>query len=127
MSEQKNSLGMDEKTAGWFAYLLSALSGIILLVSERDNRTVRTHAWQSLIMGCFFIAAYIVVAILRAIFMPVNPWDWAMYVTMFTFWDALNLILGIAWVVLTVICIVKAAQGDLFKLPVIYNKAKDLK
>ena len=46
MSEQKNSLGMNEKTAGWFAYVLSIISAVILLATEKDNKTVRTHAWQ---------------------------------------------------------------------------------
>ena len=52
MSDQKNSLGMDEKTASWFAYILSIISAIILLATEKDNKTVRLHAWQSLFLGC---------------------------------------------------------------------------
>ncbi len=117
MSDQKNSLGMDEKTASWFAYVLSIISGVILLATEKDNKTVRTHAWQSVLMGCFFIAVYIVLAILSAI---IGWGAWLLFA-----W--LNNIAWIAWLVLTIICIVKATQGDIFKLPVLYDKAVNLK
>ena len=116
MSEQKNSLGMDEKTASWFAYILSIISAIILLATEKENKTVRTHAWQSLFLGCVYIAALIVFAIIGAI-----AWRaWVLFVV-------INNILWIGWLILTVICIIKATQGDIFKLPVIYDKAKDMK
>jgi uncharacterized membrane protein len=124
MSDQKNSMGMDEKTASWFAYILSIVSGIILLVTEKDNKNVRTHAWQSIVMGGFFIAVYIVLAILSAIFFnPWNPGSWGAI----GFFAVLNWIISLGWLALTVICIIKALQGDIFKVPVIYNKVKDLK
>lgn len=127
MSDQKNSLGMDQKTASWFAYILSIISGVILLATEKDDKNVRTHAWQSLVMGCFFVAVYIVLGILSAIFF--NPIDFAYaYLTgAFSIWGFLYLIVGLGWIVLTVICILKALQGDIFKVPVIYDKVKNLK
>ena len=126
MSDQKNSLGMDSKTAGWFAYLFSVVSGIILLVVEKNNRTVRTHAWQSIIMGGFFVAVYIVLGILSAIFSPglMNIMAWYGY---YSTWSIIYLIVGLLWIVLTVICIIKALQGDIFKVPVIYNKVSKMK
>jgi uncharacterized membrane protein len=126
MSEQKNSLGMDQKTASWFAYILSIISGIIVLGTEKDDKTVRTHAWQSVVMGCFFIAVYIVLGILAAIFF--NPWDYVAYALgAFSIWGFLYLIVGLGWIALTVICILKALQGGIFKVPVIYDRVKDFK
>ncbi len=120
MSDQKNSLGMDQKTASWFAYILSVISAIILLATEnKENRTVRTHAWQSLVMGCFFIAIYIVIGILIGII----SWH-AVWLVVLLGW--INAIAGIVWLVLTIICILKALQGDIFKVPVIYDKVKNL-
>lgn len=118
MSDQKNSLGMDQKTASWFAYFPPVIGAIILLVVEsKENRTVRTHAWQGLIMGCFFVAVYIVIGILAAILW----WGflWWLFILLYN-------LTWIAWVALTIICIVKAIQGDMFKVPVIYDKVKDL-
>lgn len=116
MSEQKNSLGMDEKMASWFAYLLSIVSAIMLLVTEKENKTVRIHAWQSLILGCVFIAVQIILSIIMAIV------GWGLGFWLFLSW--VSTLVWIAWLVLTVICIVKAAQGDLFKLPIIYEHAE---
>lgn len=121
MSDQKNSLGMDEKTASWFAYILSIVSGIILLATEKDNKNVRTHAWQSVVMGGFFIAVYIVLAILSGILFWSGGWG------IIVFFGVLYWILSLGWLVLTIICIVKALQGDIFKVPVIYDKVKNLK
>jgi uncharacterized membrane protein len=115
MSDQKNSLGMDEKTASWFAYIISIISAIILLATEKDNKTVRTHAWQSLFLGIVFIVASIILGILAFI-----PYVWILFAV-------LNYLLWIGFVILTVICIIKATQGDIFKLPVIYDKVKDMK
>ena len=114
MSEQKNSMGMDEKTASWFAYVLSIISAAILLATEKENKTVRTHAWQSLILGCVFVAAFIIFAILAII-----PFIGILFIVLY--W-----ILWIGYVVLTILCIVKATQGDIFKIPVIYDKAVNL-
>ncbi len=126
MSDQKNSLGMDQKTASWFAYILSIISGVILLATEKDDKTVRTHAWQSVVLGCFFVAVYIVLGILAAIFF--NPWNVVAYAMgAFSIWGFLYLIAGLGWIVITVICILKALQGDIFKIPVIYDKIKNLK
>lgn len=117
MSDQKNSMGMDEKTASWFAYILSIISAIILLVTEKDNKTVRTHAWQSLFLGCLLAAIIIVFGIFAAI---IGWGAWLVFA-----W--LDNIAWIAWLVVTIICIVKAVQGDVFKIPVIYNKAVNMK
>lgn len=114
MSDQKNSLGMDEKTASWFAYIISIISAIILLATEKDNKTVRTHAWQSLFLGIVFIVASIILAILTFV-----PFLWILFAI-------LNYLLWIGFVVLTVICIVKATQGDMFKIPVIYDRVKNM-
>lgn len=126
MSDQKNSLGMDKKTASWFAYILSIVSAIIILATEKDDKDIRTHAWQSLVMGGFFVAVYIVLGILSAIFF--NPWDVVAYAMgAFSIFGFLYLIAGLGWLVITVICILKALQGDIFKIPVIYDKVKNLK
>ena len=120
MSDQSNSLGMDEKTASWFAYVISIISAIILLVTEKNNRTVRLHAWQSLFLGCTIAAIAIILAILSAIFFWIS---WGILILF-------NVIGWLAWVgfiVLTVICIIKATQNDIFKLPVIYGWAEKMK
>ena len=108
-------MGFDQKTASWFAYVLSIISAIILLVTEKDNRTVRLHAWQSLFLGCLWIAVWIVFGILMLI-----PFLGIVF-------GIILWLLGVGFLVITVICIVKAVQGDMFKIPVIYNWAEKMK
>ncbi|MGI5919666.1 MAG: DUF4870 domain-containing protein [Christensenellales bacterium] len=120
MSDQKNSLGMDEKTASWFAYILSIISAIILLATEKDNKTVRLHAWQSLFLGCAAIVIGIVLVILSGAFVLVA---WGLVIL----FSIISWLIWIAFIVITVICIIKAVQGDIFKIPVIYGWAEKMK
>ena len=120
MSEQKNSF-MDAKTASWFAYVLSILSAIIILVTEKDDKTVRIHAWQSLILGCCLAAVLIVFSIITGIL--IASFSFGVSVV----FSILSWLAWIGWAVLTVICILKAVQGDIFKIPVIYDKVKNFK
>lgn len=116
---------MDKKTASWFAYILSIISAIIVLVMEKQDKEVRTHAWQSLFLGCAYAAVAIVLGIINGIIVAASPWTalaggfWLM--------TLLSTLLWVAYLVLAIICIVKAVQGGIFKLPVIYNMAVKMK
>ena len=44
---KKSVFGLDENIASMLCYLLGFISGIIILVMERENKTVRFHALQS--------------------------------------------------------------------------------
>ena len=46
-SGPRSSTGLDTVTAATLAYLLGAISGVVLLVIERRDRVVRFHAMQS--------------------------------------------------------------------------------
>ena len=46
----KTSIGLDENLAGALAYVLGWITGVALLLIERDNRFVRFHAMQSSIV-----------------------------------------------------------------------------
>lgn len=112
---------MDKKTASWFAYLLSILSAIIVLVTVKDDKEVRTHAWQSLFLGCFCWAIVIVLGIISAIALAGFAWGLA------TFLSVISWLVSVGWIALTIICILKATQNDIFKIPVVYNQAIKMK
>lgn len=129
MTEGKNSLGMDQKTASWFAYVLSWLSAIILLVTEKDNKVVRQHAWQSLFLGCVMTGVFIVLGIILAIAAPISIWNLALYgiSPIYAIFSVIDWLLGLGWLALSIICILKATQNDMFKIPVIYGWAEKMK
>ncbi|WGI18116.1 DUF4870 domain-containing protein [Methanonatronarchaeum sp. AMET-Sl] len=50
------SIGLDENVAGALAYLFGFITGIILLVMEKDSKFVRFHAAQStVVFGAIFV------------------------------------------------------------------------
>ena len=96
----KASIGMDANLAALLSYLLGFLTGIIFYSLEKENKFVRFHALQSIIVFTFLFILNIVLK-----FLPVIGW-------------ALASLLGIMGVILWVILMIKAYQGEYLKLPV---------
>jgi len=96
----KTSLGMEANVAALLSYLLGFITGIIFYVLEKENKFVRFHAMQSiLVFGSLFVLA-IVIGI-----MPFMG-------------RALVNIIWILDIILWVILMVKAYKGEYFKLPI---------
>lgn len=97
----KTSIGLDANVAGLLAYALGLVSGIVLFVIEKENKFVRFHALQSiLVSGALFVASVILVWI------PVLGW-------------LLLMLLQLAALAAWIICMVKAFQKEAFRLPVV--------
>ncbi len=96
----KTSTGLQPNVAGLLCYVARWVSGIIFLVLEPDNKFVRFHAIQSIVVFGFISIVFAIVG-------------WIPFVNLI-----LNPILGIIAFILWVILMVKAYQGQLFKLPV---------
>ena len=116
---------MDKKTASWFAYLLSIVSAIIVLVMEKNDKEVRTHAWQSLFFGCFYAVIVIIIAIINGILIAASPWT--VLSGGFWFMTLISTLLWVGYIAVLIICIIKATQNDIFKIPVIYDQAIKMK
>ncbi len=100
---RKTSLGMDENVEGLLAYLLGALTGIILLLLEKDSDFVRFHAMQSTIL---FIGLWILQFFLGAIFGP------------------LGTLVGLLGLIAWIVGMVKAYQGESYKFPYVGDLAE---
>jgi uncharacterized membrane protein len=81
------------------SYLLGFITGIIFLIVEKENKFVRFHAMQSTIL---FGGVFIVNIALG--FVPILGW-------------ILGLLLSFATFVLWIVCMWKAFQGEMFKVP----------
>jgi len=56
----KTSTGLQENVAGLLCYLLWWITGVIFLLIEKDNKVVRFHAWQSIIVcGILFVLSLV--------------------------------------------------------------------
>jgi uncharacterized membrane protein len=106
MSEEKTSLGLTPNLTAALAYVLGFISGIIVFVLEKENRYVRFHSMQSMILSVAIFVLNIVVG-----FIPiVGP--------------LLAMIVCIIGIVCWLIALIKAAQGQFYKLPVIGEYAE---
>jgi uncharacterized membrane protein len=83
---------------------LCLVGGIVFLVIEKENREVKFHAWQSIILFGAYIVLYIVLTILAFIIPPIA---------------ILGLFLGLGYLVVTIILMIRSYQGQLMKLPII--------
>ena len=95
-------LDLDENIEGAFCYAFGFISGVIFLLLEKENKFVRFHAMQSVVV---FLSILIITAI------PFIGWMMSIFI----------LPLGIAlWLIL----IYKAYQGEKFKLPIVGDFAE---
>ena len=95
----QTATGLAPNVSALLCYLLGFISAIVFLVIEKENRDVRFHAYQSL---ATFLSLFVASVVAGAI--PLIGWLLAALLT------PLSLVL---WVIL----MFKAAQGERFKLP----------
>lgn len=91
---------------GAATYLLAFVTGIIFLIVEKESKFIRFHAMQSTILfGGIFIANIVLG------FIPILGW-------------LLGLLLSLASFILWIICMWKAFQGEMYKVPFVGNLAE---
>lgn len=95
----KTSTGLQENLASLLCYLLGWVTGIIFLLLEPKSKTVRFHAFQSIIVFGALNIFWIVF--------------WYIWFLWFVYW-IIEVLAFILWIVL----MVRAYQGQKWKLPV---------
>ncbi len=110
--------GMADNVAGMLAYI-TIIPAIVFLVLEPYNKSrfVRFHAWQNIFLHVAWIACWIALTILSMVlaFIPFLG-----HLVMFLLWMALIFGIFVVWIVL----LIKANQGQTYKLPVIGDLAE---
>lgn len=109
-SGESSTTGLAPNIASALAYVAGPFSGVLVLMAERSSRTVRFHAWQSIVglgglgvlVAILILSAFASIVISSALFKTLLYAGW---------------ILWAAWIVLWVFCMVKAYQGQQWKLP----------
>jgi uncharacterized membrane protein len=99
----KTSMNLEENIASALCYVLFWVTGIIFYILEKNNKIVRFHAMQSILL-----------------FLPLQ------ILSMFGFWF-LWWLAGLIWLfvfILWLILMLKAYQGEKFKLPIIGDIAE---
>lgn len=127
VSTAKSSTGLDENIAALLAYIFGWVSGLVFFLIEKDSKLVRFHAMQS-ILFCVVVAvlgfALWIVTFLLLIVAAMLP---DVMGTLFGLLATLIwLIFSIAFLIAWILCVVRAYQGQFFKLPVIGNMAEKI-
>jgi len=96
---EKTSTGLTENVAGLLCYVLGRVSGIVFILIEQENKFVRFHAIQSIIVFGVLTLASIIIGWIPIIGVGIAGIIW---------------VLGfILWLVL----MIKATQGGKGKIP----------
>lgn len=99
MNARRSGTGLPPNIAAALAYAFGAVSGIVFLMIERDDKFVRFHAWQSTLT---FLGALLAQLLVSSF--PV-------------FGRLLSVALTAGLVAVWVLLIFKAFSGEKFKLP----------
>ena len=94
----KSSTGLDENIAGLLCYVLGWVSGIVFLLLEREGKFVKFHAVQSIIV-------FGVLSVVNSVL------DWIPVLGLIV-----GIISGILAFVLWILLMVKASQGERYKV-----------
>lgn len=94
-------MGLDENIEGALCYVLLWITGIVFYIIEKNSQFVKFHALQSILT---FLPLTVLSWILA--FIPIIGWIFGMLLWLLTF---------ILWIIL----MLKAYQGEMFKLPVV--------
>ena len=123
----KSSLGLDENIASLLAYLFGWVSGLIFFLMEKDSKLVRFHAMQSILLNVVILVLMVVlwiVSFVLLLMLAMLPDIMGSLIGVLTtlLWILFSLGLLVAWI----ICVVRAYQGQFFKLPIIGNMAEKI-
>jgi uncharacterized membrane protein len=101
----KSSTGLETNVAGLLCYLVGWITGIIFLVIEKEDKTVRFHAVQS-------IAIFGSLTILEIIFRMIPVIGWVV-----------TSLLGILGFIIWICLLIMTYQGKMVRIPVACNIA----
>jgi uncharacterized membrane protein len=106
----KTSMGLEENIAGLLCYVLGWITGIVFLVLEKDSKFVRFHAMQSI---ATFLPLMVIAWIINLVFMWIPFISWA-----------ISTLIWILVLILWLILMFKAYQGERYKLPIVGDFAE---
>ncbi len=102
----KTSTGLESNIAGLLCYVFGWVTGLVFLILEKDNKFVRFHAVQSIVVfGALNVVCFVL-------------WMFTLIPYVWVFFLAINCIVGLFGFILWIVLMLKAYAGEKFKLPV---------
>ena len=109
--------GLAPNVASLLCYVCTLITGIVFLVIEKNNKDVRFHAWQAIILGVSSFVIQIGLTILAAVLGAIASFLGAII-------GILSPIVWLAFFVVWIICMIKAYQGERYKIPFLGDLAE---
>ena len=104
MAEGKYTFGLEKNVACAATYVLGWITGLVFFLAEKENKDIRFHAAQS-------IVTFGILTVLSLV--PVIGW-------------MLSPFIFLVGLVLWIVLLIKAYQGERFKLPVVGDLVEKL-
>jgi uncharacterized membrane protein len=112
---EANQVSLSDNAAGAIAYITFIPAVVFLLVAPyNSNPYVRFHSWQSILLN----ATAAVISLFFSIVLVFSMVFGAFFLLAFT------RIIWLAWVVLWLVCVLKAMNGRRFKIPLLGDFAE---
>lgn len=123
MSGGKTALGLDANVGAMLTYLpvcgISLIYSIIVLVTEKTNKTVRFHAFQSLLLLAVFMVIFFAIMIVGGALIAVTGSGILSGLVTLIYVGAL-----LGFLIVAILGCIKAFGNQPFKLPVIGDMAE---
>ena len=124
--KEKSSMNLDENVASALCYVLTWVTGIIFFVLEKDNKTVRFHAMQSILTFLpLTILGYIFQGILGVSYATNTYYGYTYGVPTLSPFYYVGVLIYFVIFILWLFLMYKAYQGEKFKLPFVGDIAEN--
>lgn len=118
-TKQQTSTGLSPNAAGTLAYVLGALTGILFLVLEKENRFVRFHAAQSIGVTVLVFIGSIVLMIVGTILGVIPIVGWLVGLM-------LSLVFSVSAFALWLFLMFQAWQGRKWEVPFVGARVREM-
>ena len=103
----KSSTGLDANVAALLACVLGFITGLVFIILEKDSRFVKFWAWQSFVAS----GSLAITSIVLSSFIPCIG-------------ALISMVLGLGGLVLWIVMMLKAYQGETWKVPIVGDFAE---
>lgn len=122
MSGGKTALGLDTNVGALLCYLpvclISLIYSIIVIVTEKENKFMRFHAFQSLLLTVIYIVLMVGISIIGGVIVA------AVSETLGALVSLLSFVVVIAFLAAMIYGCIKGYQGQKFKFPIVGDMAE---
>ncbi len=109
--------GLAPNIASMLCYICMPISSIIFMLMEKENKDVQFHAWQGTTFGVGYIVIIVAIEVLAAVLGAAVSFLGVIV-------GLLVPILGLVAFIVWIICLVKAYQGERWKIPYVGDFAE---